>query len=131
MNKKTNKELFTALLSVIAAAELSTDEKTELTDFVNSRIEQIDKKANSTSKAQREKDAANAALGQVVLNGLSETNRLIKVSDLIKEYPPLSGYSTQKLTPILSGLIADGKVERLTVKRENLYRIKTAENATD
>ena len=124
--KKTNKEMFVALINVVANAEITENEKTELTDFINSRIDQIEKKANTVSKADKAKAELNAKLSEEILTGLAQIGKPVKVGDLIKNYEPLNQYSTQKLTPILTALVNDNKVEKMTVKREKLYLIKVA-----
>lgn len=124
--KKTNREMFVALINVIANAQITETEKTEFTDFINGRIEQLDKKANSVTKADKAKAELNAKLSKEILTGLAQIDKPVKVGDLIKGYEPLNQYSTQKLTPILTALVNDNKVEKMTVKRENLYAIKTA-----
>lgn len=124
--KKTNREMFVTLLNVIANAEIIETEKAELTDFINAKIEQLDKKANTVTKAEKAKQELNAKIAQDVLAGLAAVDKPIKISDLIKTYEPLNGYSTQKLTPIMTGLINDGKIEKTIVKREALYMIKIA-----
>ena len=122
-NVKTNKEMFTMVLSVIAVADIADDEKTMLIDFINSRIEQLDKKANTVTKAEKAKAELNASIANEIIAGLTEMDKPVKVSELIKGYEPLSGYSTQKLTPILSTLVADGKITKSVVKRETLYSL--------
>lgn len=124
--KKTNRELFVALLNVIANTEIIETEKVELTDFINAKIEQLDKKANTVTKAEKAKQELNAKIAQDVIAGLTAVGKPVKVSDLIKAYEPLNGYSTQKLTPIMTSLINDGKIEKTIVKREALYMIKVA-----
>ena len=124
--KKTNKEMFVTLINIVANAEITENEKTELTDFINSRIEQIEKKANTVSKADKAKAELNARLSEEILTGLAQIGKPVKVGDLIKNYEPLNQYSTQKLTPILTALVNDNKVEKITVKREKLYLIKVA-----
>ena len=124
--KKTSREMFVTLLNVVANAEIIETEKTELTDFINSRLEQLDKKANTVTKAEKAKAELNAKIAEDVIAGLTTIGKPVKVSDLIKEYEPLNGYSTQKLTPIMTGLIKDGKIEKTIVKREALYMIKVA-----
>lgn len=124
--KKTNREMYVALINVIANAQITETEKTEFTDFINGRIEQLDKKANSVTKADKAKAELNAKLSEEILTGLVQIGKPVKVGDLIKGYEPLNGYSTQKLTPILTALVNDNKVEKMTVKREKLYAIKTA-----
>ena len=111
------------VLSVIANAEIPENEKEELTAFINGRIEQIDKKASTVTKADREKAELNEKLKADILAGMAEIDRPVKVSELIKAYAPLNNYSTQKLTPILTALITDGKVVKAVVKRETLYSI--------
>lgn len=124
--KKTNRELFVTLLNVVANAEIIETEKVELTDFINAKIEQLDKKANTVTKAEKAKQELNAKITQDVIAGLTAVGKPVKVSDLIKAYEPLNGYSTQKLTPIMTSLINDGKIEKTIVKREALYMIKVA-----
>lgn len=124
--KKTNREMFVTLLNVVANAEIIETEKTELTDFINAKIEQLDKKANTVTKAEKAKQELNAKIAQDVIAGLTAIGKPVKVGDLIKEYEPLNSYSTQKLTPIMTGLIKDGKIEKTIVKREALYMIKVA-----
>lgn len=124
--KKTNRELFVTLLNVVANAEIIETEKVELTDFINAKIEQLDKKANTVTKAEKAKQELNAKIAQDVIAGLTAVGKPVKVSDLIKAYEPLNGYSTQKLTPIMTSLINDGKIEKTIVKREALYMIKVA-----
>lgn len=124
--KKTNREMFVTLINVISNAQIAETDKVELTDFINSRIEQLDKKANSISKAEKEKARLNAELAKTIIAGLTEIDKPVKVSDLIKGYEPLNGYSTQKLTPIITALVKENKVESIVVKREKLYSVKVA-----
>jgi hypothetical protein len=124
--KKTKREMFVTLINVIANAQIAETEKAELTDFINSRIEQLDKKANSVSKAEKEKAKLNAELAKTIIAGLTEIGKPVKVSDLIKGYEPLNEYSTQKLTPIITALVKENKVESIVVKREKLYTVKVA-----
>ena len=122
-NVKTNKELFTAILAVIANADINETDRTELTDFINSRIEQIEKKASTVTKAEKEKQALNAAIAQEIINGLVTADKPMKISELIKSYAPLSAYSTQKLTPIVTAMVKSGRLEKSTLKRENFYSV--------
>ena len=122
-NVKTNKELFAIIFNIVADANIPDDEKQELTDFINSRIEQIDKKANTVSKADKAKAELNAQIAAQIIDGLTLADKPVKVSDLIKQYEPLNGYSTQKLTPIMAGLVKDGKIKKSLYKRETLYSI--------
>lgn len=122
-NVKTNKELFTIIFNVVAGANIPDDEKQELTDFINSRIEQIEKKSTTVTKADKEKQALNAAIAEEIIKGLVTAGKPMKISELIKSYAPLSAYSTQKLTPIITAMVKSGKLEKSTLKRENFYSV--------
>lgn len=124
--KKTNRELYAEVLSVIAIAEIAEDKKTELSDFLKGRVEQLDKKASTVTKAQREKAEADTNIANLIIEGLTAVNQPIRISDLIKTYKPLNEYSTQKLSPIFTKLVNDGKIEKVSSKRTILYVIKTA-----
>ena len=127
-NKMTNKEMFNALIAVIsvtgipAGVEISATAD-ELITFLNGKIEQLDKKANTVTKADKAKAELNAAIANDILTGLATLDKPVKISDLIKGYEPLNGYSTQKLTPIMTKLVTDGKVIKSVVKRETIYSL--------
>lgn len=122
-NKKTNKEMFTILLALVANANIAETDKNELSDFINSRITQLEKKASTPSKADLAKAELNNRIASDIIAGLTELDKPVKISELIKSYTPLNEFSTQKLTPILSKLVADGKVTKTVVKRDTLYNI--------
>ena len=127
-NKMTNKEMFTVLASIVSAAGIPEGVKTsatpdEILDWIDGRIEQIDKKATTVSKADKAKAELNASIAKDIIAGLTAMDKPVKVSELIKGYEPLNGYSTQKLTPILSTLITEGKITKSVVKRETLYSL--------
>ena len=121
--KKTNKEMFVTLINVIASANIAETDKQELTEFINSRIEQLDKKANTPSKADLAKAELNARIVELVIETLTELDKPVKCSEIIKANVELSAFSTQKLTPILTKLVADGKITKTTVKRDTVYNI--------
>lgn len=122
-NKKTNKELFTEVLAVIASAAITDAEKTELSDFINGRIEQIEKKASTVSKANKAKAELNTKLADDIVAGLATIGEPVRISDLIKKYEPLNDFSTQKLSPIIVKLVNDGKIEKVASKRTVLYTL--------
>ena len=124
--KKTNRVMFSALLAIVANAEMTETDRAEMTEFLNLKIEQLDKKASTVTKADKAKAELNARLTQLILDGLTELDKPVKISELIKGYEPLNEYSTQKITPIITALVDNGKVERAVVKREKLYSIKVA-----
>ena len=123
---KTNREMFLAVLAVLENAVITDDERQELTDFITGRIEQLDKKANTVFKADREKAELNARIADEIVVGLTACDKPVKVSDLIKSCDTLNGYSTQKLTPILTSLVKSGRVVKSTYKRETLYSVEAA-----
>ena len=125
-NVKTNREMFLAVLAVLENAVITDDERTELTDFITGRIEQLDKKASTISKADKAKAELNARIADEIVAGLVACDKPVKVSDLIKSCDALNGYSTQKLTPILTSLVKSGRVTKSAYKRETFYSVEAA-----
>lgn len=121
--KMTNKEMFIGLLAIVAGADISETDVQMYTDFINSRIEQLDKKANTVTKADKAKQELNDKIAADIIAGMTALDKPVKVSELIKSVDSLSGYSTQKLTPIMTRLVSDGKIIKSVVKRETLYSI--------
>ena len=121
--KMTNKEMFIGLLAIVAGADIPETDVQMYTDFINSRIEQIDKKATTVSKADKAKAELNATIANEILAGMAKIDKPIKVSELIKSCEPLTSYSTQKLTPIMTKLVTDGKITKSIVKRETFYSL--------
>lgn len=124
MTKRTNKEMYSALLSIVAVAEISDVDRIEMTDFINGKIAQIEKKATTVTPSKAKAEAEKTAFAELVYNSLVKIDRPVKISVLIAETPELAGITTQKVTPVLTKLVNDGKVERLTVKKDKLYSIK-------
>lgn len=123
MTKTTNKEMFNKVLAVLMAADIAENERQEMTAFIESRIEQLDKKANTVSKAEKEKAKLNECIAENILAGLATIDKPCKVSELIKNVDTLSTYSTQKITPIMTALVKQGKLNKTIVKREAFYSL--------
>lgn len=121
--KMTNKEMFIGLLAIVAGADIPKTDVQMYTDFINSRIEQLDKKASTVTKAEKAKAELNDKIAVDIIAGLTELDKPVKVSELIKSVDTLSTYSTQKLTPIMTRLVTDGKIIKSVVKRETFYSI--------
>ena len=121
--KMTNKEMFIGLLAIVAGADIPEADVQMYTDFINSRIEQLDKKANTVTKAEKAKAELNDKIAADIIAGLTALDKPVKVSELIKNVETLSGYSTQKLTPIMTKLVTDGKITKSVVKRETFYSL--------
>lgn len=121
--KMTNKEMFICLLAIVAGADIPETDVQMYTDFINSRIEQLDKKASTVTKAEKAKAELNDKIAADIIAGLTELDKPVKVSELIKSVDTLSTYSTQKLTPIMTRLVTDGKITKSVVKRETFYSI--------
>ena len=119
-NKKTVVEMYEELLAIDGL----TDEQKE---FLHKRIE-ITKKKNSSGKdgelteAQKKKLAETEGLQNAVL-AVMTANTLYTPTDLLKAVNHASIPSTQKLTPLLTALVANGKVKVEKVKGRSNYSL--------
>ena len=116
--------MFVTLIDVVESANNITEtDRVELIDFINSRIAQLDKKANTPSKKDIEKQELDNRIAELAIETLIKLDKPVKCSEIIKANVELSAFSTQKLTPILTKLVADGKIAKTTVKRDTVYNI--------
>ena len=112
-NKKTKKELFAEILKVVA-----TDEHKK---FIQHELELIDKKAGNKkpTKAQEE----NEKIKVQILEVLEVIDKPMQIKELQAEFTELAGYSNQKISALLKQLVEDGKVEKISEKRETKFSL--------
>ena len=122
----TNKNMTKAQAFAIAVEALATSthpQAQEARAKVLTEIENLAKKKSSPSKAQTAKATANVGLGEIVLDFLrSDPNRMMTVSEMLKEIPGLPAEITnQKLTYILRMDAVKPFVKKEMVKGKALY----------
>lgn len=105
-NEKTIKEMF------IEVAEVLRDEsigREDLAKFIDGRIEILDNK--TASKKTTEKQKENETIKASLLDTIGD--RKVTVGELVKE----TGYSSQKLSALLSQMVKAGTVNREMEKK--------------
>ena len=114
--KVSQKELFNRLLEIPAIAENDLYK-----EFIEYRIELLNKKAASGTKTQ---NTQNIELAENLYNLLKESNAETTISQILQtnDFAISKGFTPQKITSLLRILIADGKVEKIVVKRVNYYK---------
>ena len=131
MEKKiTLKENFERLAGVVKRANIDETEKNELLLFINNRIEQINKKASGTSAKEKENKALQDQIKVVLLNLLAQQSEPINIATMLK-VEPLSQYTNQRISAILTKLIAENKVERTVIKKVPFFAIKEETETTE
>lgn len=113
--KLTHKDYYNMLLAI---EDVANDKA--LVDFINGRIEQIDKKASGTSKADEKKNAENEALKTVICDTITDT--AMTISEMQKANPELAELSNQKISSMLRQLISAGEVVRTEVKGKAYFK---------
>ena len=131
MEKKiTLKENFERLAGVVKGANIDETEKNELLLFINNRIEQINKKASGTSAKEKENKALQDQIKVVLLDLLAQQSEPINIATMLK-VEPLSQYTNQRISAILTKLIAEGKVERTVIKKVPFFAIAKETETTE
>ena len=131
MEKKiTLKENFERLAGVVKRANIDETEKNELLLFINNRIEQINKKASGTSAKEKENKALQDQIKVVLLNLLAQQSEPINIATMLK-VEPLNQYTNQRISAILTKLIAEGKVERTVIKKVPFFAIAKETETTE
>ena len=131
MEKKiTLKENFERLAGVVKGASINETEKNELLLFINNRIEQINKKASGTSAKEKENKALQDQIKAILLDLLAQQSEPINIATMLK-VEPLSQYTNQRISAILTKLIAEGKVERTVIKKVPFFAIAKETETTE
>ena len=131
MEKKiTLKENFERLAGVVKRANIDETEKNELLVFIDGRIEQINKKASGTSTKEKENKALQDQIKVVLLNLLAQQSEPINIATMLK-VEPLSQYTNQRISAILTKLIAENKVERTVIKKVPFFAIAKETETTE
>ena len=131
MEKKiTLKENFERLAGVVKGANIDETEKNELLLFINNRIEQINKKASGTSAKEKENKALQDQIKAILLDLLAQQSEPINIATMLK-VEPLNQYTNQRISAILTKLIAEGKVERTVIKKVPFFAITKETETTE
>jgi hypothetical protein len=104
---------------LLAIEDVANDKA--LVDFINGRIEQIDKKASGTSKADEKKNAENEALKTAICDTITDT--AMTISEMQKANPELAELSNQKISSMLRQLKEDGEVVRTESKGKAYFKV--------
>ena len=118
--KITVKENFVAIQNFLAEQG-----KTEWADFIGGRVEILDKKSATKSKAATAKQAENEVIKGTILDALAEFGKAVNITEL-KTYGNLGEYTTPKISALLKQLKDSGEVVRTLEKNTPYFAI--AEN---
>ena len=104
----------------------------KIADKLKAMIAQIEKKSASGSGKLTKGQEANMKFKTVIIEEMTANpNKIYTITDLIKSIDVLSEYrdgegnpiSNQKVSALVSQLVKDGKVERITEKRRSYFKI--------
>ena len=120
MTKTTKLDNFTAIRSFLEA-----EGKTDWAEVIAHEIELLEKRRVADRKPTKAQEA-NITLGEAILEGMAD-GIARTVTDVIKTIPCCADYSTQKISPIMNKLVADGKLTKIEEKRRTLFVIVKGE----
>lgn len=117
----TKKEMFTALLTLVANS--AVENKEELTEGLNHEIELLDKKS-STPRKPTATQLENVSLKAEILAHLTAADSLKSIKELQEEIPSLSELSNQRITHLLTDLVKEEKIVKEYNKKTPFYAVK-------
>ena len=116
--KVTKKDNFAKVLSYIPATEV------ELVEFIKKEIDALERKSNTKSKAEKEKQAQNEELKNTLLRVLGSLDEPVSVTQLM-EYEEFTGLSNQKISALLRQMKLEGTVVRTEEKKKAYFSLAT------
>ena len=128
--KMTNKEMFTVIASIVSTVGIPDGIETsatpeEILNWIEVKLDQLNKKATTLSKKQKEKIEADNGIIDTVMAILQDAEEPMTVSDIIKSSDVLSDLSSQKVTALLKRAVDAGTVKKEKVKNKSMYSIAT------
>lgn len=116
MSKKMS---YVGALSVVLSGEEVTEEVRERLEALKASLEKrASRKAEGPTKAQRERAEVAEKVFSAMVVGKSYGS-----ADIAKLIPEIEGASSQKVTALMKGLVADGRVTAETVKGKKVYTV--------
>jgi hypothetical protein len=121
-NKKTQKDFFNEIIEVLN--EVGRD---DLVEFCEDRIEKLSRK--SSNKKPTKTQIENEGIKDTVLEVLADLDNAVTTSALATD--PRISVSTQKLSPILKALVAEGRVIRSEEKGRAVFSLPLRRTIVD
>lgn len=116
IRKPTKRDRFNALLNIEAVKN-----DADLVAFIEHEIELLDKK-NTAERKPTPKQVENAGI-KTAIAAWFEADTQYLASDVTKDCPACVGLSAQRVSALLSQLVADGTLVRTEDKRKNYYSL--------
>lgn len=116
--KTTQRDFFNAIIAVLNGRETAIP-TSELIGFVETRIEQLDRKKSKVGGKVAEKRAENESLKAILVDILAPSP--LCIAD-IKKFDDFSGFETSKISALLTQLRNAGIVERTVIKGKPYYQ---------
>ena len=115
-NKMTKKDYFNLMREHFS----SMPEFENVVNFIDHEIELLDKKNATKSGKPTAKQIESEALKPILLEVL-RSGVIAKCSDIIRSDERLANYTTQKISPILKKMEAEGTVVKIVKGKDVLY----------
>lgn len=115
-NKMTKRDYFNLMREHFA----SLPDFENVVDFIDHEIELLDKKNATKNGKPTAAQIENEALKPIILDVL-RSGVIAKCSDIIRSDERLANYTTQKISPILKKMEAEGTVVKIAKGKDILY----------
>lgn len=114
--KMTKRELFNTLLTY---AEVQENEK--VVEGLKHELELLDRKGSSNkAKTPTARQKENVGIKEQMVEAM-EAGRKYKVSEMLKEFPFLAEFSSQRVSALVHQLCDEKKVTKVVIKRTSYF----------
>ena len=113
-NKLTQKDYFNMIIEL--AKENGRD---DIVAFAEDRIVKLAKKSSSTKPTKNQ--VANEKLKEILVTIIEELDNPVTVSEILTDARIEVGTSTQKITPLLTQLVKEQKIDNYKEKGRSYY----------
>lgn len=122
MEKVTKKIVFEKLVEFVSKSNFEL--KTEAINYLNTDLKAIERKANATSIAKKQKEVENNELRNEIINTFKNLGKgFYNTEELKDSNEVLKGLSTSKISYLMKELLENQVVERKEEKRKVYYKL--------
>ena len=123
--KVTNKDFYNAFIALANGEQISLTPE-QVTEWCNKKIDQLAKKAGSSSKPTKTQEA-NEFLKAEIMEILTDNGDYMTIAEIKANSEELAKFDgSQKISALLSQLIKTGQVEKVTEKRVTRFKAVAA-----
>ena len=121
MTKMTKREWFAEIKTIVENAQVDSEKKAGMVDFIDHEVELLDRKHNKSGQTKTQKE--NVEIMEKIMTALAEVGKPVTITELQNADAGMAEYSNQKLSALLNKLKDNGRVVKTQEKKKSYFSV--------